>query len=400
MVIMAALSLTLAISGTDSWEEALQERTEVSGKEDGHVEGKTTEELLTDATNEMSERLGSDLSWVLGEGMSRQIVEGDVPDAAEELLRAYQSGGRCTLAQAGYLDLVGNVWSCTVQGEGWVEVAVVRALIEGGSEVTTIRMDADTWERELLPMEGEGSDVACVRERAASHFMRTGGSVAREPSNTPWCSLPSLRASLPWEGFGKRHVRARWCVCAPKRLPMACRQGARLRRHRTSCSIEGQTALRSTFLQNGQSSVEAAVLLPTLMLLMGILMQPAFLLYTRMVMRSAAGECARVLLTASKDDEDACRRFALRRLEAVPNVSPFHVGGRDGWEVTFDYAEDASSVSVDIVGRLRPLPLLGIAASAMGEREGDLLVVRTHVTERLRPAWFGGGYGSWQQMWG
>ncbi|MBQ9005846.1 MAG: pilus assembly protein [Atopobiaceae bacterium] len=181
---------------------------------------------------------------------------------------------------------------------------------------------------------------------------------------------------------------------------MACRVRGRLALRRTSCSIEQRPSIGSLARQRGQSSVEAAVLLPTLMLLLGILIQPAFLLYTRMVMRSVAGECARVLLTASKEDEDACRRFALRRLDAVPNASPFHVGGRDGWEVTFDYAEDGSSVSVDIVGRLRPLPLLGVATAALGERDGDLLVLRTHVTERLRPSWFGGSYGSWQQVWG
>ena len=181
---------------------------------------------------------------------------------------------------------------------------------------------------------------------------------------------------------------------------MGFRAGKPSRPLRTSCSIDGGGERGEAPGLDGQSTVEAAVLLPTLMLLMGILMQPAFILYTRMVMRSAAGECARILITASKDDEDAYRRFVLRRLEAVPDAAPFHVGGRDGWEVTLGFDEDGSTVSVDIVGRLRPLPLLGVFTVPLGERDGDLLVLRTHVSERLRPAWFGGSYGSWQKMWG
>lgn len=142
------------------------------------------------------------------------------------------------------------------------------------------------------------------------------------------------------------------------------------------------------------------MLLPTLMLLMGILAQPACMLYTRTVMHAAAVECARVLMTASAGDEEACRSFALRRLAAVPEAPPFHVGGRDDWKIAFDYAQDSSSVTVDISGHLRPLPLLGVMTSALGEREGDAVVVKAHVTERVRPAWFGGSYESWLGMWG
>ena|GEM_PF-65828 len=238
----------------------------------------------------------------------------------------------------------------------------------------------------------EGRTLKLLEERELSGV--------RQASSMPWCSLPCSPASLPWDASGIRPATERWCAGAPRRRPMACRERVRLRQRRTSFCIEDGHDLDCPSHQEGQSSVEAAVLLPSLLILLGILMQPAFVLYTRMVMRSTAAECARVLLTASKDDEDACRRFALRRLDAVPDASPFHVGGRDGWEITFGYEEDASSVSVDIVGRLRPLPLLGITTAALGERDGDLLVLRTHVTERLRPTWFGGSYGSWQQIWG
>ena len=136
------------------------------------------------------------------------------------------------------------------------------------------------------------------------------------------------------------------------------------------------------------------------MLLVALLTQPACLLYTRMVMRSAASECARALTTAGSGDEDLCRDFALRRLAAVPEASPFHVGGRDDWQVSLDYTEDGTTVTVGIAGHLRPLPLLGVAARSLGRPEGDLVLVEVGVTERVRPAWLGGSYESWLRMWG
>ena len=105
--------------------------------------------LPDESVDILTEQLGDDVCALIGEGVTRSLVAGDVPSAAEESLREYQSDGGCVLVQAGYLDLVGDVWSCTVQGDGWVEVTVVRSRVEGGSEVTTIHMDAGAWEREL-----------------------------------------------------------------------------------------------------------------------------------------------------------------------------------------------------------------------------------------------------------
>lgn len=80
--------------------------------------------------------------------------------------------------------------------------------------------------------------------------------------------------------------------------------------------------------QRGQASVEAALLLPTILLLLALLMQPACLLYTRCVMEGAAVEVARLAATAREGLD--VRPFALRRLAAVPEVSVFHVGGSRG----------------------------------------------------------------------
>ena len=147
----------------------------------------------------------------------------------------------------------------------------------------------------------------------------------------------------------------------------------------------------------GQSTVEAAALLPVLMLLLGLLVQPVCACYTRSVMRHAAAETARVLATG-KDDAVA-RSFALRRLRAVPEAAPFHVGGESDWSVQLDRSGDGGTVSVRIGGHLRPLPLLGVAAYAMGTRDGVGLLMEERLEERVRPEWLGGDYGRWMQAW-
>lgn len=73
-----------------------------------------------------------------------------LPAEARHVLEVARDRQPCVLVDSGYLDLLGNVWSCTVQGDGWVEVTVVRdGEREGACEVATVRMDAEEWAREL-----------------------------------------------------------------------------------------------------------------------------------------------------------------------------------------------------------------------------------------------------------
>ena len=156
-------------------------------------------------------------------------------------------------------------------------------------------------------------------------------------------------------------------------------------------------AYRRLLAQDGQSTVEAAVVLPVLMLLFALLMQPVCVLYTRMVMRHAAAQTARVLATSA--DEQICRSFALRRLAAVPEVSVFHVGGSGDWKVSMSRSDDARVCEVRITGHLRPLPLFGVAANVLGTRDQTGLLVEEAVRERMRPSWLGGEYESWMEAW-
>lgn len=146
-------------------------------------------------------------------------------------------------------------------------------------------------------------------------------------------------------------------------------------------------------------SVEAAVLLPVALALVALLVQPACVLYTRSVMASAASELVRLAAT-SRDSDETLRDFALRRLAAVPDVSVFHEGGPASWEVEVAGPDEDGHVAVTIAGRVRPLPVLGVLATALGRPEGDLVVVEVEAEGPVRAAWVEGGYDAWVEMWG
>lgn len=166
----------------------------------------------------------------------------------------------------------------------------------------------------------------------------------------------------------------------------------------SACSRTSSRSERVTSAEAGQGTVEAALLLPVVMVVLALLAQPACLLYTRAVMWEAAGEAARVASTAG--DMDVCEDYARRRLRAVPEVSPFHVGGTEDWQVSASRSSDGRDVEVAIAGHARPLPLLGNLLGVMAEHDGSGIVLRARVRERIRPDWLEGSYATWMEMWG
>lgn len=145
-------------------------------------------------------------------------------------------------------------------------------------------------------------------------------------------------------------------------------------------------------------SVEAAVLLPVALVLVALLVQPACVLYTRSVMAATASELVRLAATSREADEPL-RAFALRRLAAVPDVSVFHEGGPDSWEVEVSGPDDGGVVTASIAGRVRPLPVLGVLASALGRVEGGSVVLEVEVSGRAQAEWVEGGYDAWIKIW-
>lgn len=73
----------------------------------------------------------------------------ELPDASQELVERYRDRGDCLMRQAGYLDLLGDAWSCVVQGPDWVDVCVVSAAANDAGSVVRVqrleRSDADGW---------------------------------------------------------------------------------------------------------------------------------------------------------------------------------------------------------------------------------------------------------------
>ena len=145
------------------------------------------------------------------------------------------------------------------------------------------------------------------------------------------------------------------------------------------------------------------MLLPVLMLLLAMLVQPACLLYTRCVMQAAASQGCRVLATSGSgllDYRDA-RDLMRRRLEAVPAAPVFHEGGRTGWTVTMTGSATSGEVAVEIKTTARPLPFMGALAALVGDGRADgSVALRVSVARVARPEWLEGGYGDWAFSWG
>ncbi len=147
---------------------------------------------------------------------------------------------------------------------------------------------------------------------------------------------------------------------------------------------------------DGQASVEAAVLIPSLLVVVALLVQPTCLLYTRSVMSGAAAEAVRLAATSSSTDEVVA--FVKRRLKAVPEVSVFHAGGEADWSVSVSGAGTARP-RVEISGHARPLPLTAAIAGAVAGSDGSGVVLKVEKEADARAGWVQGAYSDWVGMW-
>lgn len=155
--------------------------------------------------------------------------------------------------------------------------------------------------------------------------------------------------------------------------------------------------------EEGQATIEAALLLPVVMMCIALLVQPGCILYTRAVMEAAAAEACRLVATTPSTVGTSVRAYeayVLRRLRAVPAVDIFHCGGHEGWNVLMDGSTSSHQASVIIETKVRPLPLLGVLPALLGSLDGDgRLTLRTEVVTTTRPGWLEGGYSEWSTIW-
>lgn len=185
-----------------------------------------------------------------------------------------------------------------------------------------------------------------------------------------------------------------WCVSLWMQ-PHTATVKERSRCSRTSWGTE----MRTLEEDRGQMTVEAALLIPVVLALIALLVQPACVLYTRSVMAATAGELCRLQLTR-RYGEDEARDYAFRRLAAIPDVAIFHEGGLSAWEVSVEGPDEQGAVTASVKGRVRPLPLLGALVAPLGTASDGCVVVCVQTTAEMRSAWVEGGYGDWVEMWG
>lgn len=154
-----------------------------------------------------------------------------------------------------------------------------------------------------------------------------------------------------------------------------------------------------SFSETGQSTIEAAVLFPVLLVMFGLLLQPAVLLYDRCIMTAAATEGYRLVATSTVDDATT-HTYVERRLEAIPRIGIFHVGG--DWAINWSRSQEGTA-NVIIENHVQPLPFFGILAGLASETGDDgTIVQRADVYCSPIPDWVGKqGYSpsSWIGAW-
>lgn len=134
---------------------------------------------------------------------------------------------------------------------------------------------------------------------------------------------------------------------------------------------------------SGQASVEAAFLIPLLLLTLLLLIQPAILLYTYLVMQGAAAEACRIVSTETllEQNAEAVERYTMRRLAAVPQQDNFHVHDPAcTWNIVYSGNDATSTVSVQITNQVKPLPLFdfGLAALGLLNEQGNFQMSASH----------------------
>jgi hypothetical protein len=158
----------------------------------------------------------------------------------------------------------------------------------------------------------------------------------------------------------------------------------------------------------GQASVEAAVFIPLVFLLILMLAQPAILLYNQMVMSNAAAEGCRLLATRTHQGvftPSKYEGYVKRRLASIPPMDIFHAHtGAKTWDITLLGDENSREVTVRVTNKLKPLPLLDWGFAALGKRDAQGYITQTaEVTMPTQPAWVWdnsqGAPADWVQQW-
>lgn len=144
--------------------------------------------------------------------------------------------------------------------------------------------------------------------------------------------------------------------------------------------------------KRGQATVEAAFLVPVLMCVLLLMIEPGIVLYDRIVMNSAVAEGARLLSTQKDGDTKLVEDYIKRRLGAIPSVDIFHVHeGQCSYEIVCSGNYKSPSVSVTLKNKIKALPLLDISLRAFGGISDDgQFKIEVTSTLQTQNSWYEG----------
>lgn len=141
---LVAAALLLALTGVVVFEAASgANRDEGASTEEADRPGETADFSVEDARGPVATEDGEAVSSY------RTDEEAGLTEVAARVLEDYRDEGNCLLRRSGYLDLLGNVWGCVVEGPDWVDVVVVRELTSECCSKRVVRMRPDAWATEF-----------------------------------------------------------------------------------------------------------------------------------------------------------------------------------------------------------------------------------------------------------
>lgn len=161
LVIGLVALLALVLLGLRGWGCVCGESRDAvpaDGEREDHFESRGPEEPVEGQSGRQAEPLGKDgsgrgtppvTSVTSASDVSVHDEAGEVEQVATRLLASYRDEGNCVLVEASYLDLLGSVWGCVVQGDQWVDICVVEQTDESSSRVHVMRLDASEVADEL-----------------------------------------------------------------------------------------------------------------------------------------------------------------------------------------------------------------------------------------------------------
>ncbi len=145
------------------------------------------------------------------------------------------------------------------------------------------------------------------------------------------------------------------------------------------------TSSCTSFSDAGQMCVEAAFLIPVILILLLVLLQPGIILYDKMVMQAAAGQGIRMLAVLDEDSAKSCENMVLSQLEAVPKVPIFRKGD---WDIEIEGNETTGNAKIYVSIEIEPLPLMRAPLTLANTLNSKgCIEINVEVSQSTQPEW-------------